>query len=157
MDFSLVWFKRDLRVADHGALAAAARQGPVLCVVIVEPTLWAQPDAARQHYAFMLESARELHAELRRVGAVLPEPSRLHFVSLPVSLQPGECAAWPQQGAVVATRAAKARVHALRAHPEVRAAKAAIVERHGSRKRSEGRRRKAAASAGSAAQLDLEF
>ncbi|MDX9718609.1 MAG: hypothetical protein RBT67_14680 [Thauera sp.] len=64
---------------------------------------------------------------------------------------------WPLVELEVATRAAKARVHALRAQPEVRAAKAAIVERHGSRKRPEGRRRKAAASAGSAAQLDLEF
>jgi len=32
-----------------------------------------------------------------------------------------------------ATRAAKARVHALRAQPPVREAKAAIVEKHGSR------------------------
>ena len=36
------------RLADHAALAAAARGGPVLCVAIVEPALWAQPDAARR-------------------------------------------------------------------------------------------------------------
>ncbi len=74
MSYGLVWFKRDFRLADHGALAAAARHGPVLCVAIVEPSLWAQPDAARQHYAFMLESARELHAALRRLGG------RLHLM-----------------------------------------------------------------------------
>ncbi len=74
MGYGLVWFKRDFRLADHGALAAAARRGPVLCVAIVEPALWAQPDAARQHYEFMLESARELHAELRRLGG------RLHLM-----------------------------------------------------------------------------
>ncbi|MDV7399089.1 deoxyribodipyrimidine photo-lyase, partial [Arthrospira platensis SPKY1] len=74
MSYGLVWFKRDFRLVDHGALAAAARHGPVLCVAIVEPSLWAQPDAARQHYAFMLESARELHAALRRLGG------RLHLM-----------------------------------------------------------------------------
>lgn len=37
-----------------------------------------------------------------------------------------------------ATRSAKARVHALRAQTEVRAAKAAIVEKHGSRMRRDG-------------------
>ena len=63
MSYGLVWFKRDLRLADHAAFAAAARRGPVLCVLIDEPALWAQPDAARQHYEFMLESARELHLE----------------------------------------------------------------------------------------------
>ena len=74
MSYGLVWFKRDLRLADHAALATAARRGPVLCVLIVEPSLWAQPDAARQHYEFMLESARELHAGLARVGG------RLHLL-----------------------------------------------------------------------------
>jgi deoxyribodipyrimidine photo-lyase family protein (cryptochrome) len=55
MSYGLVWFKRDFRLADHGALAAAARSGPVLCVAIVEPA-WAPADAARQHYEFMLEA-----------------------------------------------------------------------------------------------------
>ena len=40
-----------------------------------------------------------------------------------------------------ATREAKARVHALRAQPDVRAAKAAIVARHGSRRRPDAPRR----------------
>ncbi|WP_345793679.1 FAD-binding domain-containing protein [Thauera sp. JM12B12] len=74
MGYGLVWFKRDFRLADHGALAAAARRGPVLCVAIVEPALWAQADAARQHYEFMLESARALHAEMQRLGG------RLHLL-----------------------------------------------------------------------------
>ena len=37
-----------------------------------------------------------------------------------------------------ATRAAKARVHGLRAQPAVRAAQAAIVEKHGSRQFRDG-------------------
>ena len=38
MGTQLVWFKRDLRVHDHAALAQAAKQGPVLCVYIIEPS-----------------------------------------------------------------------------------------------------------------------
>jgi deoxyribodipyrimidine photo-lyase len=44
--------------------------------------------------------------------------------------------AWPlpQVDLEAATRVAKDRLHSLRRRPEVRAAKAAIVEKHGSRK-----------------------
>jgi deoxyribodipyrimidine photo-lyase len=38
MKYQLVWFKRDLRVADHRPLVEAARRGPVLPLYIVEPT-----------------------------------------------------------------------------------------------------------------------
>lgn len=69
VSFSVVWFKRDLRLHDHAAVVAAAHQGP------------------------------------------LP----------PVDLE-------------AATRVAKARLHLLRQAPEVRAANAAIVDRHASRK-----------------------
>ena len=48
MTYGVVWFKRDLHLADHAALAAAARQGPVLCLYIVEPSLWAQPPPANR-------------------------------------------------------------------------------------------------------------
>ena len=41
---SLVWFKRDLRIDDHGPLAEAARQGAVLPVYIIEPDYWQQPE-----------------------------------------------------------------------------------------------------------------
>ena len=42
---NIVWFKRDLRIADHRPLAAAARAGAVLPLYIAEPELWAQSDA----------------------------------------------------------------------------------------------------------------
>ncbi|MDX9943515.1 MAG: IS1634 family transposase [Azonexus sp.] len=74
MSYAVVWFKRDLRIVDHAALAAAARHGPVLCLYIVEPSLWAQPDAARQHYEFILESLRDVYRDLRQLGG------RLHVV-----------------------------------------------------------------------------
>ncbi len=71
MTYSVVWFKRDLRAADHRALTEAARRGPVLCLYVVEPSLWLQPDAAAQHYAFIAKSLRDLSHDLRRLGATL--------------------------------------------------------------------------------------
>ena len=71
MGYRVVWFKRDLRLADHEALVDAARHGPVLCLYVIEPSLWAQPDAAAQHYHFILESLHELDRALRRQGGQL--------------------------------------------------------------------------------------
>ena len=71
MSYSIVWFKRDLRVSDHAALYAAAQRGPVLCLYVIEPSVWAQPDAAHQHYHFLLESLRDLDTDLRRLGGQL--------------------------------------------------------------------------------------
>lgn len=77
MAVQLVWFKRDLRVQDHAALAHAARGGPVLPVYIVEPDLWQQPEAAAQHWGFIRESLLELDAALRASGR---PHARLHVL-----------------------------------------------------------------------------
>ena len=71
MSYGVVWFKRDLRVHDHAALDAAARAGPVLCLYVIEPSLWRQPDAATRHYGFLVESLHALDASLARRGARL--------------------------------------------------------------------------------------
>ena len=71
MGYTVVWFKRDLRVHDHAPLHHAATQGPVLCLYVIEPSLWAQPDAARQHYHFVQESLHDLAQALQRRGATL--------------------------------------------------------------------------------------
>jgi deoxyribodipyrimidine photo-lyase len=71
MSYSVVWFKRDLRLSDHAALTQALARGPVLCLHIVEPSLWRSADAATQHYHFLLESLRDLYLEIRRRGGVL--------------------------------------------------------------------------------------
>ena len=55
MGTQLVWFKRDLRVHDHAPLLEAARRGPVLCLYVIEPGLWQQPDMAAQHLGFVRE------------------------------------------------------------------------------------------------------
>ena len=69
MTGTILWFKRDLRVADHPALARAAALGaPVLPLYIVEPGLWAQPDADARHYGFLRESLVDLRGQLARIG-----------------------------------------------------------------------------------------
>ena len=81
----IVWFKRDLRIHDHAALAAAAEQGAVLPLFIVEPVLWQQPDYAGRHWAFAAECLAELRAQLAalgqplvvRVGEAVPVMSRI--------------------------------------------------------------------------------
>ncbi len=73
-EYSIVWFKRDLRLEDHAALEHAAAAGRVLCLYVIEPSLWAQQDAAAQHYRFVLECLDEVDADLRQHGG------RLHVI-----------------------------------------------------------------------------
>lgn len=66
----VLWFKRDLRLHNHAALHQAAAHGPVLALRVIEPSLWAQPDGARQHYGFMLESLREVALIVRSTKTI---------------------------------------------------------------------------------------
>lgn len=68
---SLVWFKRDLRVVDHPALALAAAQGAVLPLFIVEPEFWAQPDASARQWDFVAECLADLRVDLAALGQPL--------------------------------------------------------------------------------------
>ncbi len=72
----LVWFKRDLRIADHAPLAAAIAcasidGGKVLCVYAFEPRIVQAPDYAAQHFEFARECLIELKSSLRTCGADL--------------------------------------------------------------------------------------
>jgi deoxyribodipyrimidine photo-lyase len=67
----IVWFKRDLRVVDHRPLVEAARRGPVVPLLIIEPEFWREADASERHYLFMRETARELSAQLNALGQPL--------------------------------------------------------------------------------------
>ncbi|MGB0342183.1 MAG: FAD-binding domain-containing protein [Parvibaculales bacterium] len=64
----IVWFKRDLRIADHKPLSMAAARGPIMPLYIIEPEMWAQPDAARRHYEFLCECLTELDTALGGLG-----------------------------------------------------------------------------------------
>jgi deoxyribodipyrimidine photo-lyase len=68
---NIVWYKRDLRIADHQPLALAAGQGPVLPLYIAEPELWAQPDASARQWVFAAQSLTELQAGLTAMGQPL--------------------------------------------------------------------------------------
>jgi len=68
---NIVWFKRDLRIADHRPLALAAAAGPVLPLYIAEPALWAQADVSARQWQFAAESLSELQAALAGLGQPL--------------------------------------------------------------------------------------
>jgi deoxyribodipyrimidine photo-lyase len=67
----IVWFKRDLRVADHAPLVNAANHGPVLPLYVVEPDYWRQPDLSLRHWYFLQESLQDLSDALSRLGCPL--------------------------------------------------------------------------------------
>ncbi|MVA75055.1 deoxyribodipyrimidine photo-lyase [Auraticoccus sp. F435] len=58
MATSMLWFRRDLRLADHPALAAAAAAGPVLPVFVLDPGLLASAGPVRTHC--LLDAVRHL-------------------------------------------------------------------------------------------------
>lgn len=59
----LVWFKRDLRLTDHAPLAMAAKNGPVLPLVVVESDYWKLPETSSRHYLFCRESIDDLRKQ----------------------------------------------------------------------------------------------
>ena len=64
----LVWFRRDLRVADHPALAEAAARGPVVPVFVLDPRLLGR---SPRRDAWIAAPLAALDAELRARGAPL--------------------------------------------------------------------------------------
>ncbi len=68
---NIVWFKRDLRISDHGPLLSAAEKGFVVPLYIVEPKLWQQPDSSRRHWCFIYDSILELQKKFLNLGVPL--------------------------------------------------------------------------------------
>lgn len=69
---SIVWFKRDLRVADHAPLHAAVASGyPVLPLYIIEPEYWAQDTSSTRHWQFIRDCLLELNLSLLELGQPL--------------------------------------------------------------------------------------
>ncbi|MFT7235633.1 MAG: deoxyribodipyrimidine photo-lyase [Methylophagaceae bacterium] len=67
----IVWFKRDLRLHDHAALAMASNNGPCIPLYILEPALWHQADMSQRQYQFLNDCLSELDIELRNIGQQL--------------------------------------------------------------------------------------
>lgn len=64
----IVWFKRDARLQDHLALAQAAKHGPVIGLVIFEPSLWQEPDASGRHAGFYADCLSDLQRRAQKAG-----------------------------------------------------------------------------------------
>lgn len=62
---NIVWFKRDLRLADNAAFHAACEQDlPILLLYIVEPSLVADPHYSLRHWRFVWQSLQQLNQQL---------------------------------------------------------------------------------------------
>ena len=61
---SVMWFRRDLRLADNEALCAAAKNGPVTPLFVIDPKLFDGAGAPR--VAFMLRNLRALDQSMNR-------------------------------------------------------------------------------------------
>ena len=75
---TLLWLRRDLRLADHPALIAAAERargvsGTLLPIFIWEPGLIAGPRASANRTWYLRESLNELSRELEARGSTLLE------------------------------------------------------------------------------------
>lgn len=111
---ALVWFKRDLRVADHAPLAEAARFERAVALFIVEPAWLGSPEFDPQHAEFALAGVAELSAALAargmpllvRVGdvtQVLAEiHARLRFTHLLSHEETGPAWTWARDRALTA-------------------------------------------------------
>jgi len=72
MKTALWWVRRDLRLTDNQALAAAlAHADQVIPVFILDPTLLGAPDAGEKRVAFLFDGLRVLDADLRARGSRL--------------------------------------------------------------------------------------
>lgn len=66
---TVLWFRRDLRLGDHPALAAAAAQGSVTALFVLDDALLRSNGGART--AYLLRTLRALDADLRERGGRL--------------------------------------------------------------------------------------
>ena len=71
MGRALVWFKRDLRMADHAPLAAAAACDEALGLVIIEPSWLQSPECHPRHVAYLLTCVAALRDDLATRGLPL--------------------------------------------------------------------------------------
>jgi deoxyribodipyrimidine photo-lyase len=71
MNRTIVWFRRDLRIADHAPLYRAAQRGAVIPVFVLDSALLHHPETAVARVGFMLDCLRSLDQDLRDRGGRL--------------------------------------------------------------------------------------
>lgn len=79
---SIFWFRRDLRLADNPALAAALDEGPTYPVFVIDPRLWSPAGARRKSY--LAASLRRLSRDIEELGG----PGLTVLVGDPVRVLP---------------------------------------------------------------------
>jgi len=84
MPLHIVWFKRDLRLADHAPLREAISKGkPILLLYIFEPGLMTHPDSSLRHWRFVWESLMDMNRRLPNGKVcILYRPAKDAFVYL---------------------------------------------------------------------------
>jgi deoxyribodipyrimidine photo-lyase len=71
-DIAIVWFKRDLRFADHEPLYVAQNQNlPVLLLYCFEPSVMQYVDADVRHFRFVYQSLQDMQQKLITLDAQL--------------------------------------------------------------------------------------
>lgn len=71
-EVGVVWFKRDLRLADHAPLHAAEQtELPLLYLWILEPTEWDAPENSLRHWQFQYASLLQINRELSKIGRAI--------------------------------------------------------------------------------------
>ncbi|MBK9055415.1 MAG: deoxyribodipyrimidine photo-lyase [Chloroflexi bacterium] len=71
MSTAIWWIRRDLRLADNQALAAARQYDRVIPVYILDPVLWTSDWVGEKRQAFLLAGLRELDHALQARGSRL--------------------------------------------------------------------------------------
>lgn len=66
--FSVVYFKKDLRLVDQEAVFRTAQHPYVRYIYIFEPSFWRHPTASYKHYCFLRDCLRDLSNELLKKG-----------------------------------------------------------------------------------------
>jgi deoxyribodipyrimidine photo-lyase len=80
---ALVWFKRDLRVRDHTALAEALHFENALGLVVIEPQWRDSPECDPRHVGFLLDCVAALRRDLAQRGL----PLQVRIGAMPQVLQ----------------------------------------------------------------------
>ncbi len=94
----VVWFKRDLRLIDHGPLFEAAKYGPVLPLYVIEPALWAEPDLSYRHFYFLSTCLKDLkQAIVAAKGQLVIKTSDVQSVLATIKQNHGHFTLWSHQ------------------------------------------------------------